>query len=699
MRFAMRIQGLKDLPLLRLRGPLADDSTARILHVTLIGLLGWSVLTLAVIIPLVAVAKLIEAILFGFLAISYVAAWAFLNHGALRTASLIYLGSTWIVSTILILWNGGIHSPAVVLYAALPISAAWLLGYGGTIATTLVCVACTLVMVLLEVSGMLPPRYFSNNPWPAWVIVQFGVIVAALPAAAVLRTLNVSLEASRRHVEELRHAEEALRSERDLVRGTMETSPVGIVATDRRGYITFTNASGEAIFGLSKDRAVSRAYNAAEWKITNHRGGPFPDEELPFRRVQSSLKPVQDVDLAIEQPDGQRVLLSVNAVPFFTAAGEFDGMVATFQDVTEQRSVELELAQYRAHLEELVRQRTVELVEARDGALAANQTKSLFLANMSHEMRTPLNSILGFAALMREAVDTPDAQRAQLQIVTRCGEHLLDLINDVLEMAKIESGKLSLDIAPVDLKGLIGHVVDMMRGRANDKGLRLSVDRSSAFPACARADGSKLQQVLINLLGNAVKFTDHGEVTVRLDAEAAGALLLLKLEVGDTGIGIPAAEHARIFKPFVQVGRNATESGTGLGLAIARQYVELMGGTISVESAPGRGSRFRVAVPVERLEATEPAAEMTPVPESGADASATVLTPEALESLPEELRAALAEAVVHTDIARVRGVIRRISDRDGALGATLAGYAGRFAFTPILQAVRACNNRPIGEAT
>ncbi len=239
---------------------------------------------------------------------------------------------------------------------------------------------------------------------------------------------------------------------------------------------------------------------------------------------------------------------------------------------------------------------------AQKKAEAANLAKSAFLASMSHELRTPLNAILGFSQLMRNAASTSEEQRETLDIINRSGEHLLALINDVLDMAKIEAGGIAVEVAPVDLGEMVRDVADLMRERAGAKNLQLVLDQSSQFPRFVRADGAKLRQVLINLVGNAIKYTDHGSVTVRLNAGPAAApdaRLPLLVEVEDTGVGITAEDLARIFDPFVQVGTATQQTGTGLGLAITHKYVELMGGRISVESTPGRGSKFRVEVPVD----------------------------------------------------------------------------------------------------
>jgi signal transduction histidine kinase/FixJ family two-component response regulator len=276
----------------------------------------------------------------------------------------------------------------------------------------------------------------------------------------------------------------------------------------------------------------------------------------------------------------------------------------TIHDITEIKQAEAELRRYRDQLEDTVQQRTAELLLARDEAQAANKAKSVFLANMSHELRTPLNAILGFSSMMRRDPEVSDRQRANLDIINRSGEHLLTLINDVLEMAKIEAGRLQLEIAPFDLGGMVREVVDMMHQRAQEKGLRLLLDQTSEFPRYIEGDEARLRQILLNLVSNAVKFTQQGGVTIRLGVKK-NELLHLLIEVEDSGPGITAEDQKRLFEPFVQLAEGAAQRGTGLGLSITRQFVQLMGGTIGIDSTPGKGSLFRVDLPVKLASTTD----------------------------------------------------------------------------------------------
>ncbi|MBK8475509.1 MAG: response regulator [Opitutaceae bacterium] len=260
-----------------------------------------------------------------------------------------------------------------------------------------------------------------------------------------------------------------------------------------------------------------------------------------------------------------------------------------------------------AAVAEAMRRAQARAALAQEKAEAANQAKSVFLASMSHELRTPLNAILGFSSLLRNEAGLSEDQRKTLDIINHSGEHLLDLINDVLDMAKVEAGRLTVETTALDLGEMVLDLTDLLRVRAKEKGLELRLDQTSEFPRFIRADAPKLRQVLINLLGNAIKFTPRGSVTLRLRARPAAPPhhLLLVIEVEDTGIGLGPVDQARLFQPFVQVGTQSAQKGTGLGLALTRKFVELQGGRIHVVSTPGRGSCFSVEIPVAQVAEAE----------------------------------------------------------------------------------------------
>ena len=252
-------------------------------------------------------------------------------------------------------------------------------------------------------------------------------------------------------------------------------------------------------------------------------------------------------------------------------------------------------------LERTVQQRTAELLSARDEAQRANLAKSAFLANMSHELRTPLNGILGYAQILQRDATLDDRQLRGLDVILQGGEHLLNLINDVLDFAKIEASKLELYCTPVSLPEFLHAVTDIVSVKARQKGLEFISDIGADLPLAIQADEKRLRQVLLNLLTNAVKFTDRGQVTlsVRFCPPAR-----LRFEVRDSGVGIAAQELQAIFDLFEQAGdKQRRLGGAGLGLAISRQFLRLMGSEIEVESQVGQGSTFWFEVDAPVLEA------------------------------------------------------------------------------------------------
>jgi PAS domain S-box-containing protein len=288
-------------------------------------------------------------------------------------------------------------------------------------------------------------------------------------------------------------------------------------------------------------------------------------------------------------------------------------IISQIVDITARVHAEEELDRHRRHLEELVARRTEELRRARDAADEANHAKSRFLANMSHEIRTPMNAILGFAQLLLRDSSVTTEQRDHLETINRAGDHLMSLIDGILQLAKVESGHDALLVAPLDLWSLLDDLARLFLVRALDKGLNLALERDDDVPQHVLADAGKLRQIIANLLGNAVKFTATGRVALRARTRTMDDGRRLVVEVADTGPGIDPSERSRLFQKFEQTATGrASNQGTGLGLAICRELVALMHGEIGVESEPGVGTLFRFEVPLTELPAGEEAPRARP---------------------------------------------------------------------------------------
>ena len=274
-------------------------------------------------------------------------------------------------------------------------------------------------------------------------------------------------------------------------------------------------------------------------------------------------------------------------------------LLAVYSDIDRRKRAEDELERYRQQLEQMVQERTAEAVAARDRAESANLAKTAFLANMSHEIRTPMNAIVGFSQLLRMDLEQTE-HRSHVDDIINASQHLLGLISSILDLSKIESGDMQLELRAVNLRRVVDEAMTMLQPAAVDKGVALRLE-ADEMPDDVIADELRLRQSLINLLSNAIKFTAQGEVVVSLRLlSQTGSDCEVELSVRDTGIGIPADKLDQIFLPFAQADNSDTRlyGGTGLGLTICKRLIELMGGRIEVESRVGEGSTFRMRAPL-----------------------------------------------------------------------------------------------------
>ena len=366
------------------------------------------------------------------------------------------------------------------------------------------------------------------------------------------------------------------------VRTAFDTLAEGVLVLDPKGRVVLANQAFVDIVGGTAEALVGKPAEKLGW---SQPAGADP-EATPWAALAGDGLARRNVLLYLNDTEARRRSFMVNGSPVPGANGKPAGMLVSLDDVTALQEQEIQLRL------------------ARDAAEQANRAKSDFLANMSHEIRTPMNAILGFAELLKRGWQQhPHDTQRHLETILGSGKHLLALINDILDLSKVEAGRLDVERVPCAVHTLVHEVVDIMRVRADDKGVRLALRFPQSMPAHLPTDPARLRQIVTNLLGNALKFTAQGEVTVHVFLADQGEAARLRIDVADTGIGIPADKLQDIFEPFVQAEASTTRQygGTGLGLAISRRFARALGGDIVATSTPGQGSCFHVSIDVGAL--------------------------------------------------------------------------------------------------
>jgi len=416
------------------------------------------------------------------------------------------------------------------------------------------------------------------------VLVILGIIIfqAVLIIALVFNLL-------RRH-----RVEKELRRSEKKYRNIFDNASMGIFQSTPEGRYLSVNPYLAHMFGYSTpEEMISNINNIQKEAYVN------PEDRTRFLKLMDEEDIVRGFTVEYKRRDGSHFWISINGKAVRNKDGAIRHYEGTVEDITTRLQAENELARYREHLELLVKERTCELEIAKEKAETADRAKSAFLATMSHELRTPLNSIIGFTGILLQGLagSLNEEQKKQLGMVQKSAVHLLALINDVLDISKIEAEQLTLAVADFDIRKSIQKVLDIVSPQAADKKLYLD-SFIAADVGTFKGDQKRVEQIIINLLMNAIKFTDHGKVS--LSCTVSGKTIVLS--VADTGIGIEPVNMDKIFKPFQQVDTGLTRKheGTGLGLSIVQKLVRQMGGKITVQSELGKGSTFTLTLPLDQ---------------------------------------------------------------------------------------------------
>ncbi len=365
------------------------------------------------------------------------------------------------------------------------------------------------------------------------------------------------------------------------VRSALDTMAEGLLVLDAKLNIVLANEAFATIINIDSDKLLGQSISKFAWDNVDE--GEFSHDDAPWSLAIKDAEAKMNMRIRLKLDDDSSATFMTNCSPVLAKEGKAQGVLISFDDITE------------------LEQKEIELQISKEEAEAANKSKSEFLANMSHEIRTPMNAILGFTEVLKRGYGKPSENKKYLNTISSSGTHLLNLINDILDLSKVEAGKIEIELVDTDPQTMIHELMTIMRVKAEEKGIFLEYEPDGALPRVMKSDSSKVRQILMNLIGNAIKFTDVGGVTIVTHFTSVDGETQFVTDIVDTGVGMTEEQSGKIFESFVQADSSITRrfGGTGLGLSISKKFAVALGGDIVITSTPGEGSTFSVQLPVQ----------------------------------------------------------------------------------------------------
>jgi len=453
-----------------------------------------------------------------------------------------------------------------------------------------VCLAVMLLVINLTVSLELPIIYSDLIRASMFIII--GTLIGILSEKKLL--LEGKLRAYSKDLEQrVEERTSEVRGLQEKQRAILDGISDAVVVLDNNLNVIWANKIAKDQYGFAPGKKCYEAY----------KGKKEPCFDCITKKTFKDGI-IKSTETKVIKKDGKYVNFILSCSPIRDSQGEIISVVEVFHDITERKKDQENLKKYREHLEELVKERTIKLEDKSEELEKANlklqeldRLKSMFIASMSHELRTPLNSVIGFTGIILQGMsgEINEEQRKQLTLVKNSGTHLLDLINDVIDISKIEAGKVEIAIEEFDLSILVQEIEDSFAVAADKKGLELLLEKPLIL--LMESDKRRTKQILVNFISNAIKFTDRGEIEIKIVKKDELAVI----SVRDTGVGIRKESVGKLFKAFSRIStKGRLTEGTGLGLYLSKKIADLLGGEIKAESEFGKGSIFTLALPIKR---------------------------------------------------------------------------------------------------